>query len=297
MLHGREQDMYDAVVIGYGPAGTSGALYLLRGGCKTLLIGRDGGSLTRAPHIENFYGQKGPVSGSELLLTGLEQVKALGGEVASAEITSIGFAEERFTVGIPDGEYQTKTVLIATGRERKKTPVEGIERFEGKGISYCAVCDGFFYCGKKVAVLGEGEFALSEALELKPLVSQVTICTNGFAPTFRMQEGVAVDSRKIKGIDGGDTVSGIAFEEGEPLPADGVFVAMGSASGLDFAKKLGLDVKDGALRVNENQMTNLSGVFAAGDCTGGVLQISVAVGEGAKAGLAMVEYIRNFKKT
>lgn len=286
--------MYDAIVIGYGPAGASGALYLLRGGCKTLVVGRDGGSLSQASRIENFYGQKNPVSGSELVNTGIEQIKALGGEVVNAEITSIGFGDV-FTVATPDTEYTTKTVLIATGRERKKAPVAGLERYEGRGVSYCAVCDGFFYRGKTVAVLGEGEYALSEALELASLVSKVTIYTNGREPAFKPDERVEVDRRRITGIKGADTVTALVFEDGD-APADGVFVAVGSASGLDFAKKLGLGVKDGALQVNENQMTNLPGVFAAGDCTGGVLQIVVAAGEGARAGLSMIEFVRNLKR-
>lgn len=166
----------------------------------------------------------------------------------------------------------------------------GIDEFDGKGISYCAICDGFFYRNKNVVVIGNGEFALSEAEDLKNLVGSLKILTNGLdAPNNNEYE---FDTRKIKAIHGDTKVSNIEFDDGEFLPVDGIFIAQGVAGGSDFAKKLGVITENDKLVVNDNMETNIKGLFACGDLTGGLLQVSKAVYDGAKAGLEVVKYIK-----
>ena len=282
--------MHEAVILGYGPAGAQAAIYLLRGGIKPLIIGRDGGALASAERIDNFFGRGDHPSGLDLIEAGLGQIRELGGEITPGEVVSIAFGDG-FTVKTTEGEYETKTILMAVGRQRKKPSIAGVEAYEERGVSYCAVCDGFFYRGKSVAVLGEGKYALSEAEELANHASSVTIYTNGREAGFLSPDGIMIDTRPILGIEGTERVEGLRFEDGA-VDTDGLFVAEGSASGLDFARKLGLEVKDGDIVTNGSQMTNIPGIFAAGDCTGGVLQVVVAAGEGACAGLAMMEFIR-----
>ena len=166
----------------------------------------------------------------------------------------------------------------------------GIDKFDGKGISYCAICDGFFYRNKTVVILGNGEFALSEAEDLENVVGDLKILTNGL--DFPYDTKYHFDKRKIKEIHGDVKVSSIEFEDGECMPVDGIFVAQGVAGGSDFAKKMGIITENDTIIVNENMETNIKGVFACGDLTGGLLQVSKAVYEGAKAGLEAAKYIK-----
>ena len=167
----------------------------------------------------------------------------------------------------------------------------GINKFEGRGISYCAICDGFFYRNKNVAVLGNGEYALSEARDLKNIVGNVKILTNGLeAPNTNEFE---IDTRKIKEFKGDVKISNIEFENGDLLDVDGVFIAQGVAGGSSFAKKLGILMNNDNIIVNENMETNIKGIYACGDLTGGLLQVNKSVYEGAKAGLSVVNYLKN----
>ena len=192
-------------------------------------------------------------------------------------------------------EFLAKSVVVAAGSVRAKAPVSGLDAFEGKGVSYCAVCDGFFYRKKNVVVLGSGAYALSEAKELLPLAAQVSICTLGEEPKVEIPAEYAVEKEKIVAVEGDDHVQKIRFASGKEIPVDGIFVALGTASAADLARKTGAAVQSNKLVVDEKLMTTVPGLFAAGDCLGGILQVAVAVGEGAKAGLAVVEYLRQLR--
>jgi thioredoxin reductase (NADPH) len=284
----------NVIIIGKGPAGISAALYTARANIKTTIIGRDYGALQKADKIENYYGFANPVSGEELVKAGIQAATRLGCEVITDEVVGIGF-EEKLTVKTKNGSYTADAVLLATGTSRNSPKLQGIKEFEGKGVSYCAVCDAFFYRGKDVCVLGSGDYALHEALELLPVANSVTILTNGEEPTAIIPNSIKVVTKKIKAIEGEQKVSQIAFENGEILPTAGVFVAVGVASSSDLAKKIGAQVDGVHIVVDKNMATNVPGLYAAGDCIGGLLQIAKAVSDGAIAGTQIVKYIRSLK--
>lgn len=291
-------ESYDVVIIGKGPAGISAALYTVRANLKTLVIGSDSSSLKKADKIENYYGFENPISGRELLQAGVRQAQRLGVSVIDDEVTAIEY-DGGFTVKTVLQNFSAKAVLIATGQPPRRPNIPGISKFEGVGVSYCTTCDGFFYRNKKVGVLGSGNYAVQEATELEPFTKDITIFTNGKEPAFtgdyaKIAKNFTINTLCVLELTGDEKLRGIVLEDGAH-PLDGLFVASGTASSIDFAKKLGVIVEKNNIVTDEKQMTNLEGVFAAGDCTGGFKQISVAVGQGAIAGRSIIEFIRKQK--
>lgn len=284
--------MSDMLILGYGPAGVSAALYGLRSNLEVQLVGKDSGSLQKAHLIENYYGLEKPLMGSELVEVGKKQALALGARIAEDEITDLMFDGSEFVATGLKGEYRGKVCIMATGSARKKQPLAGMAEMEGHGVSYCAVCDAFFYRQKNVAVLGSGEYALHEATELLQVASSVTLLTNGEPLTATFPETIKIESRKLKGLVGEGAFKGVTFDDGSVGEYDGLFVALGSANATDLALKAGAAFDQGKLVLDENLMTTIPGLYAAGDCTGGILQVSVAVGQGAQAGLAAIKYLR-----
>jgi thioredoxin reductase (NADPH) len=283
--------MHDIVIIGKGPAGISAALYAVRSGMKTLVVGNSIGALEKAMLIENYFGLERPMSGAEIQSRGEKQIIELGAELINTEVTGISM-EETFVVETTAGRFPCKAVIIAVGKSHKSVDIPGIVELEGKGVSYCAVCDGFFFRGKTLGVLGSGDYALSEAMHLSGFAKEVTIFTNGKPFTATGVNPFKVETRKIKTLLGDEKISGILMEDSEVLAIDGLFVAIGQASAADFAFKLGVIVEDGNIKVDADGMTNLPGIFAAGDCTGGLNQMSTAVGEGAVAGHRASEFVK-----
>ncbi|MCQ2124076.1 MAG: NAD(P)/FAD-dependent oxidoreductase [Fibrobacter sp.] len=284
--------MSDMLILGYGPAGVSAALYGLRSNLEVQLVGKDSGSLQKAHLIENYYGLEKPLTGSELVEVGKKQALALGARIAEDEITDLMFDGSEFVATGLKGEYRGKVCIMATGSARKKQPLAGMAEMEGHGVSYCAVCDAFFYRQKNVAVLGSGEYALHEATELLQVASSVTLLTNGEPLSAQFPETIKVETRKLKGLVGEGVFKGVTFDDESVGEFDGLFVALGSANSTDLALKAGAAFDQGKLVLDENLMSTVPGLYAAGDCTGGVLQVSVAVGEGARAGLAAIKYLR-----
>lgn len=170
--------------------------------------------------------------------------------------------------------------------------INGIQELEGKGVSYCAICDGFFYRNKEVSVLGSGKYALSETNDLINIAKKITILTNGErAPEFRA-DNVEILTKPVKEIRGNEKVEKVIFKDNSELKTDGIFVAQGTATANDFAKKLGIITNKENIKVNEKMQTNIPGIYACGDCTGGLLQISKAVYEGTVAGLEVIKYVK-----
>ena len=276
--------MEKVIIIGAGPAGISAALYAVRGNLDPLVINNGIGALEKAEKIENYYGLEHPLSGQELYDTGIAQAKALGVRILDAQVLGVGGFD---------------TFVVKT------------TEFEGKGVSYCAICDAFFYRGKDVAVLGNGDFAMHEAKELSNTASTVTIYTNGEEPEFTPEENISVNTMKIQSVEGDDLVSGIRLEpdvQAEEIkagagqqandfcPAEGVFIAMGTAGSTEIARQMGAELTEkGNIKVNENMETTIPGLYAAGDCTGGLLQVAKAVYEGAQAGINAGKYVRSLK--
>ena len=282
---------YDVIVVGNGPAGLSAALYTSRANLRTLVIGKDQGALAKADRIENYFGLAEPISGCELVENTKIQAKNLGADLVTDEIFHISWNQD-FTLEGREGSYRAKAVLLATGTSRKKADIEGLSRLEGHGVSYCAICDAFFYRGRKVAVLGNEEYAVHELAQLLPVAGSAALLTDGKELKAEAPEGVQVITKKIRSVDGEEVVTGVTFADGERLPADGLFVALGSAGAVDLARKVGALTDGRSIQVDETMATNVPGLFAAGDCTGGLLQISTAVGEGAKAAMSMIKYVR-----
>ena len=288
------EKMTDVLIIGSGPAGISAALYTLRAGLSTTIMSFGNGALESAEMIENYYGV-GQITGGKLKAAGISQAKALGAVMVDAQVTSVS-AEEYFTVETTAGELTCKALIIATGMQRTKPTIAGLDELAGGGVSYCAVCDGFFFKGREVGVLGEGAYAIGEAHHLAPLASRVTIFTNGRKLEADIPPGVEVETGEIKRIltaenFGKKILSGVELADGRSVPIAGLFVAEGMASAASFALKLGLITDKNAIKA-ENQETNIKGVFAAGDCTGGKPQVAVAVGQGANAGMQAAKYVR-----
>lgn len=211
------------------------------------------------------------------------------------EVTKIEIIENGFHVVTNKDEYTAKTVILATGNKKNKPKIKGVEKFEGRGVSYCAVCDGFFYRNRSVAVLGSGNYAIAETNELINIVDNVKILTNGEEPPEFRADNVEINTKPVKEIIGDKKVEEIEFEDGSKIKTDGIFVAEGVAGSTDFAKKLGVITKKDKIVVNENMETNIKGLYACGDCTGGLLQVSKAVYDGAIAGIQTIKYIREEK--
>ena len=226
--------MENIVIIGAGPAGISAALYAARGNLNPLVINNGIGALEKAEKIENYYGLEQPVSGRELYERGLAQAEALGVRIIEAEVLGIsGF--DTFTVKTTAGDFDTVSVILATGGKRTAPKIPGLREFEGRGVSYCAVCDAFFYRGKEVAVVGNGDFALHEAEQLRNVTQDVTIYTDGKKPEFSREHPISVNTMKIQAIEGEDKVSGLLMQSDASVqeaetqvksfyPADGVFI-------------------------------------------------------------------------
>ena len=203
--------MEKVIIIGAGPAGISAALYAVRGNLDPLVINNGIGALEKAEKIENYYGLEHPLSGQELYDTGIAQAKALGVRILDAQVLGVG-GFDTFVVKTTEGEFETQSLILATGSKRAAPKIPGVKEFEGKGVSYCAICDAFFYRGKDVAVLGNGDFAMHEAKELSNTASTVTIYTNGEEPEFTPEENISVNTMKIQSVEGDDLVSGIRLE-------------------------------------------------------------------------------------
>jgi thioredoxin reductase (NADPH) len=282
--------MYDAIVIGGGPAGATAAIYLQRFKKKVLMIMKDSGALGKTPHIDNYYGFVDTITGPELLKRGIDQAKRLGVEVIEDEVLSIDNFPE-YTVKTIRGEYKSQTVLLATGKSQASLNAKGFRDFIGKGISYCAICDGFIYRNKKIGLVGNKEFMEEELEILKNFSEDITIFSNGMDLTVTVDKPVVKD--KIIELKGNETVNKVITEQGE-YDIDVLFIAIGSPSASDFALRIGafLDEKKN-IEVDESFMTNVPGLFAAGDCIGGLLQIVKATSDGAHAAVAMNKYLKN----
>lgn len=282
------------VIVGSGPAGCSAALYAARAGMETTVISKGIGALQKAEQIQNYYGFEEGITGAELYRRGVAGAQAVGTQFVTAEVVGLDYAAT-LVVQTTAGDYPADAVILATGTGRIAPKIAGLAEHEGCGVSYCATCDAFFYRGKTAAVLGTGEYALHEVQALLPLAGKVILCTNGEPLTAEFPAGVTVCTEKLEAIEGEETVTALRLAGGGLLPADGLFVALGVAGSAALARKLGAPVENGRIVVNEKMQTGIPGLFAAGDCTGGMLQVCKAVYEGALAATEAIKQIRGKK--
>lgn len=287
------------LIIGSGPAGLSTAIYTARAGVRTVVAGCEP-KIAGDYDIDNYFGFPETISGRELIERGLRQAERFGTKIVCQRVLSVHMAEDgTFHCKTDQSEFTAQAVVIAAGVNRVRPGIANIGDYEGKGVSYCVSCDGFFFRGLKVVVVGEGNYAANQALELTNFTSDIAVYTQGKAPAMDepfasglAQAGIPVSTAKIVRLAGERAMTGALLEDGTEIAAEGLFVAMGQASALDFAKTLGVATRGAFIEADHEQKTNVPGVFAAGDCVGHFMQISVAVGEGAKAGRAAIAHIK-----
>lgn len=281
-----------AIVIGLGPCGIQSAIQMKRLGIDVIVIGRDFGALLKAEKIENYYGIDS-ISGSDLVLNGIKQAQNLGITIIRDNVNEIEMTENGYKVICEKGQYECEAVMLATGKSRNKLSLA--KDFEGKGVSYCANCDGFFYRKKHIALIGNTSFMKHEFDFLVNVVGSITIFTNGKELEVEIPTGVEVIKGKITKFVGTERLEKIITTDGE-FSVDGAFIAEGFQSGFSFANHLGLELSNDSIVVDDNQKTNIPGIFAGGDTTGGIMQIGKSVGDGLKAGNAIYKYIKDKMK-
>jgi len=280
--------------VGAGPAGISAAIYALRAGFGVTVLDSGSGALRKAEKVENYYGFAEAIPGAALAADGIAQAERLGAVLLRDEAVSLSPAEPGFiTVTAGGTEVNSRTVILASGSPRKAPNIPGLAALEGHGVSYCAVCDAFFYRKKAVAVLGFGEYAKAEALHLLPLAASVTLLTNGERPGANFPPEVNIITSPVAELYGENRLEGVRFPDGAVLELSGVFVAYGAAGGGDLARKIGALTQGSTILADSRGATNIPGLYAAGDCTGGTLQIAKAVYDGMNAGLAVIKYLRS----
>ncbi len=286
-------------IIGAGPAGLSAAIYAARAGIRTQVFGSTP-KVAGDYEIDNYFGFSQTISGKTLIEEGRRQAERFGARLTDEKVIGLHHADAGgFHIKTDMDEYEACGIILATGVARVRPGIDNLADYEGKGVSYCVSCDGFFYRGRTVTVLGEGIYAANQALELLAYTPNVSVCTQGRENTmteeFRQRldaANIPVTTRRITTLSGNNGLASVAFEDGTTMDTEGLFIAMGEASSLDFAYTLGVERKGVFLVADTEQKTNIDGVFAAGDCTGGFLQISVAVGEGAKAAKAAIAHVK-----
>ena len=287
--------MKEIIIVGSGPAGISASLYTARAGIRTTIISKGYGGLEKAELIENFYGLGPPISGKELHDRGIESAMALGVEFISDEVVGLSYFD-RYTVTGTKRDYSADAVILATGSERRAPKIKGLAEFESRGVSFCAICDAFACRGRAAVVIGSGEYALHEASVLARTSSSVSILTNGTSLSVPKEDfenaGFRIIETPITEICGEERVNKVKLEDGTSVDASMVFVAVGIAGTAELARKAGAYVENGRIITDEKMSAGLPGLYAAGDCTGGLLQIAKAVHEGAVAGLSAISFLK-----
>lgn len=298
--------MYDIIIIGGGPAGLTAAIYAKRAGYSALLLegGAPGGQAATTPEIENWPGSK-RVSGPDFAMDLYEQSKTLGAEIKFEDVSSLADGGAVKTVSTASGAYEGRVVIIANGVRRRKLSVPGEERLEGRGVSYCATCDGSFFRGRDTAVVGGGNTALEDALFLANLCPTVYLIHR--RDTFRAERHLIdglmaapnikrLMSHRVVEIKGENRVEALALEGPDgpvTLPVAGVFAAVGLApENQVFSPPLELD-ENGFIIASEDTLTNVPGVFAAGDTrTKDLRQLVTAAADGATAAFQAGRYLQ-----
>ncbi len=291
------------LIIGQGPAGLSAAIYTARAGVDTLVIGCDP-KVAGDYEIDNYFGFDTTISGRELLERGRAQAQRFGAKLSCDKVVGVhhwdaGGDAGGFVIKTEKGEFATTALILASGVSRSRPSIPNLSAYEGKGVSYCVSCDGYFYRGRPVMVLGEGNYAANQALELLNYTRDVRVCTLGKPRTMSQeyqdrlrQENIPVLEQAVTGLSGQPALEGVTLADGSQVAVDGVFIALGEASSTDFAQTLGVTRNGNFIEVDREMKTNIEGVYAAGDCTGGFLQIAVAVGEGAQAAKSALTWLK-----
>jgi len=304
-----QQDQeYDVVIIGGGPAGLTAGIYAGRGGLKTVILekGLPGGQISQTDEVENYPGFPEGITGPELANRMAEQARKFGAEVVMDEVQGLEKTDEGFLVKAFERNYKARSVIIATGANPRMLGVPGEEKFYGRGVSTCATCDGFFYRDKEVVVVGGGDAAVEEGIFLTKFASKVTIIhrrdelrANKVAQerAFANPKIEFLLSHVVTEILGEESVTGVRVKNlktGEEyvFPTDGVFVFVGSVPNTDFLKGVVELRPDGYVAVSEEIYTSVPGVFAAGDVADPIYkQLATSVGAGTRAAMTAEKWL------
>ncbi|EKD55975.1 MAG: thioredoxin-disulfide reductase [uncultured bacterium] len=306
--------IYDTIIIGAGPAGYSAAIYATRYGMKTLIIGQNlGGMATSAHQVDNYPGFPS-ISGFELMQKFSDHAKKLGAEIVNNSATSIIKGSNKFNVQVNNLHYSGKSLILALGTQRRKMNIPGEKEFLGRGVSYCATCDAMFYKNKIVAVIGGGDAALQAALQLAEIATKVYLIfpseKANAMPHWLDQANkysnkiIQLNTNTITQINGKDRVKSVTLkkplDDNSDLMVAGVFIEIGAVPNSVLVKDIGVNFNDrGYIVVNNDQSTNIDGIFAAGDITtnsAGFAQIITATSEGALAAFTAFKYLKQVKK-
>jgi thioredoxin reductase (NADPH) len=294
--------MYDLIILGGGPAGLNAALYAARSNLKVMLISRIlGGAIAEAHKVENWLGTKS-ISGMELITNFIEHIKSYNIEIKEEEIKGIRKKGNNFEV---NGNYQAKKMIIALGTERRKLDVEGEHKYLGKGVSYCATCDGAFFKDKTVGVVGGANSAADAALSLADIAKKVYIIYRGESLRAEPKRVDIISKSKkievifnanVKEIKGEKMMKSVLLDNGKEIQMDGLFVEIGAVPAATIAKEIGAELcEDGHIKVDQRQSTTIKGIFAAGDITSNsnrFKQVITAAAEGAIAARSAYEEIK-----
>jgi thioredoxin reductase (NADPH) len=311
----KEPIEYDIVIIGAGPAGLTAAIYAGRALLKTLVIekGLPGGQLNETDYIENFPGFEEKIAGQELMSRTRGQAERFGAEIVLDEVSGLEAMGDQYLVKGMGKEYTARAVIIASGSHPRELPIDGAKRLKGKGVSYCATCDGYFFRGKKILEIGAGDSGLTEAIFLTKFAESVGIVIRHphgdphalrASPIMRKE---AQDNPKIhflwnkvvEEIVGEDRITGVIMKdlgtgEVKEIETEGLFVNIGHIPDTGFLRgTVALDER-GYIITDDHLQTNLSGVFAAGDVrveTSRYAQAVIAAGDGAIAAIEAEKYL------
>ena len=299
-------EIYDTIIIGAGPAGLTAGIYAAAAELKTIILESiEHVSVMRlAPEVVNYPGFKS-ATGAEIVDKMKEHVESMGVKIVQETVTDIinkGTVKE---VRTETNIYETKTIIIATGSQHRKAQIEGEDRLFGHGVSYCATCDGIFFKGKAVAVIGGGDTALVYADYLQGIGCKVTLIhrRNEFRAQPYLIEKIKESGielrleRTVKKIEGDKQVEAVVLDNDERIPVSAVFVAIGEVPVNSLAQKIGIALDEkGYIKVNENRETNIEGIYAAGDITTTPLRQAItAAADGAIAAMSAFKYIKSIK--
>lgn len=277
--------MHEVIIIGSGPAGISTAIHLRKINIESLVIGKDYGQLTKLDMIDNWYGQL-PISGERLIEKGIEQAIHLGIPVKKETVLNIEALENHFVVTTNQMKYNSKTLVLATGKPRVPLNIEGFIKLKSRGIHLCTTCDGLLYKSKPVSIIGSGAYMEQELKVLENFTKDITIFTNGKAYTHPVY---TVIQEEITQFIGEKRLESIQTTK-STYPFRGVFLAIDYPQATELSLKLGVLIESSNIVIDEDYQTNIKGLFAAGDAIGGKLQITKAVYDG----LCVSEGIRKY---
>jgi thioredoxin reductase (NADPH) len=298
--------LHDVIIVGAGPAGLTAAMYCARGGKKTLILGNVYGSQQSMGGLyENYPGFPDGIQGIELSERMLAGAQKFGAETQMELVEKIVPLRDNFRVKTENWQYEARAIILAMGARPRALGVPGEKQFTSKGVSYCVHCDGALFRNKTVVVAGYGNGAARAVLYLSNIASKVhlisprekLVAESVYLERIKNLENFnATFGAEITEILGGESVGSIEYKVGNTprsLKADGIFVEMGMLPNTDLATALGLEMTEkGYVKVNRlNQETSMPGVFAAGDLTGGRLQVATAVGSGASAGISALQHL------